>query len=372
MVFQRLCKAGQTLHLRFGNHAQDCPIYSETEDRIIVGFPASTLGQWELKPGTRLTLTLNDRGRRYEAIVELGGSGHLDGAECCHVFHPRILKCLDDTRLSDYVPDQPLRCTYSSRTLDILDGRVRALGLDGVELVMERSSHLLKQDALRVGTETMLELILGKESRVLAPARFAHFGDGYAGLPFREDGDQSYRQPYRVWLEERVRAQRSQDQKDFDPKGTRAQKSTEGEEARPGSEIKLLVDREPMILVVSEGDVFPKHFAQSLGRKFGVAYLDYVQGDVHRALGTPAGDWGRIKLLLIQQRLRISSGLELTRKVVQEEACPLPILVVGIEEDVALKRNRAIAAGAVDFISVEPFNILKVMKTIEDTLKMFG
>lgn len=56
----------------------------------------------------------------------------------------------------------------------------------------------------------------------------------------------------------------------------------------------------------------------------------------------------------------------------QGEGCPLPILVVGLEEDVALKRNRAIAAGAVDFISVEPFHVLRVMKVIEETLRMFG
>jgi FixJ family two-component response regulator len=135
------------------------------------------------------------------------------------------------------------------------------------------------------------------------------------------------------------------------------------------------VDRAPLLLVISEGDAFPKHMAQSLGRKFGIAYLDYVHGDVKPALRELAEadqEWGRVKLLLVHQRLRISSGLELTRRLVQEEACPLPILVVGIEEDVALKRNRAIAAGAVDFISVEPFNVLKVMRTIEDTLKMFG
>jgi hypothetical protein len=46
--------------------------------------------------------------------------------------------------------------------------------------------------------------------------------------------------------------------------------------------------------------------------------------------------------------------------------------VAGLEDDVALKRNRAIAAGAVDFISVDPFRVLHVMKAIEDTLKMFG
>jgi CheY-like chemotaxis protein len=375
MVIQRLCKAGQTIHLQFNVHGQDFPIYRESEDRMILGLPALTMNQWGLKPGAKMALTLNDRGRRYEAIVELGGSGHLDGVECCHVFHPRMLRCLDDARLADFVPDQPLRCTYAARHLDIRDGRIRAVGLEGVEMLIDRISNPFKEDAVRVGTETMLELFLDKGTRVLAPARFSHFGEGYAGLPFREDGDQSYRQAYRAWLDEAIRGQRLRDQREFEPSGTQAQKTTEAEEIRPGSEAKFLVERDPLILVVCEGGAFPEHIAQSLGRKFGVAFLDYVQGDVLPTLGPLAEGgrtWGRVKLLLVHQRLRVSSGLELTRHLVQEERCPLPILVAGVEEDVALKRNRAVAAGAVDFISVEPFNVLKVMKAIEDTLKMFG
>jgi hypothetical protein len=374
MVIQRLCKAGQNLHLKFGAHGQDFPIHGESEDRIIIGFPLLAMNQWGLKPGVKMTLTLNDRGKRYEAIVELGGTGHMNGAECCHIYHPRMLRCLDDVKLSDFVPEQPLRCTYTTRQLDIRDGRIRALGLEGVEMLMDRASNPLKEDAVRVGTETMLEIFLDRETRVLAPSRFAHFGDGYAGLPFREDGDRSYRQPYQAWLEDMIRRQRLRDQREFEPSGTQSPKAAEAEDARPGSGAKLIVERDPLVLIVCEGDVFPKHFAQSLGRKFGVAYLDYVQGDVLPTLGSLAteGNWGRVKLLLVHQRLRISSGLELTRRLVQEEHCPLPILVAGIEEDVALKRNRAIAAGAVDFISVDPFNVLKLMKNIEDTLKMFG
>ena len=76
-------------------------------------------------------------------------------------------------------------------------------------------------------------------------------------------------------------------------------------------------------------------------------------------------------MLLINQRLRLTSGLELTRQLTQAEGCPLPILMAGTEEDAALKRNRAVAAGAVDFIPVEPFRILAVMRALEGTLSLF-
>jgi CheY-like chemotaxis protein len=128
-----------------------------------------------------------------------------------------------------------------------------------------------------------------------------------------------------------------------------------------------------MLLVIAEGDAFANRVTESLGRKFGVAALDYVQGLVKPTLaGLGGGDWGPVRLVLVHQRLRVSSGLELTHQMVANEGCTLPILVAGVEDDVALKRNRAIAAGAVDFISVEPFHVLKVMRAIEDTLRMFG
>jgi hypothetical protein len=57
---------------------------------------------------------------------------------------------------------------------------------------------------------------------------------------------------------------------------------------------------------------------------------------------------------------------------VQEEACPLPILVAGTEEEAGLKRNRAMAAGAVDHLVVDPFHVLSVLRTLDETVKLFG
>lgn len=374
MVLQRLCRAGGGVHLKLNAFDQDVLVYAETEDRVILGISDVVRGQWGFKPGVHLQMTLEDRGRRYEAVIEMTGHGRFEGVESCAFSHPRVLKCLDDDRLSDFRPDRPMSCTYSTHSLEIRDGKIRAFGNQGVELCYGGADS--KNEILRLGDETVLGLVLGKEEHLVAPAKVAHFGNGYAGLPFREEADRAFLPAYRRWLEEMVRGQLKRDQEGFDPSGSRAAaRSSEAELARPGSGIKLLADRDPLLLIISEGEGFSRRMAESLGKKYGLACLDYVQGKVQpnlAALGAQGGEWGRVKLLLVHQRLRVSSGLELTRDLIQEENCPLPILVVGLEEDVPLKRNRAIAAGAVDFISVEPFHVLRVMKAIEDTLKMFG
>lgn len=373
MVLQRVCVSGGLVQVKHQAFVQDVALYAELEDRIVLGIPDVLRGQWGLKPGSHLLMTLEDRGKRYEAIIELAGHGRYQGVESCAFHHPRTLKCLSDERLSDFMPDRPIPCTYTTHALGIKDGKLRTLGAQGVELCFAGAE--VRDGLLRIGEETMLELQLGKDERLVAPSRVAHFGDGYAGIRFREDGDQGFLLAYRRWLDEMVRAQHRRDQDGFDPKGAQAARASETEAPRTGSEAKWLVDKDPLLLIVSEGDAFPRRMAESLGKKYGLAYLDYVQGRVQPclgALGADPGGWGRVKLVLIHQRLRVSSGLELTKELSVTEGCPLPILVVGLEEDVSLKRNRAIASGAVDFISVEPFHVLRVMKAIEDTLKMFG
>jgi CheY-like chemotaxis protein len=371
LVLQRLCLAGGVVHLKHNAFEQDVPVFAELEDRLILGISDVVRGQWGFKPGMHLLMTLEDRGKKFEAVIEMLGHGRFEGVESCAFNHPRVLKCLNDDRLSDFRPDRTAPCTYSTHALEIRDGKIRAFGYQGVELCYAGADS--KSGILRLGDETVLGLVLGKGESLVAPAKVVYFGDGYAGIHFREDADQAFLLVYRRWLEEMVRGQAKRDQDGFEPSGSRVKAHIPDTETRRA--IKLLVDHDPLLLIISEGDAFPNRMAESLGRKYGLACLDYVQGRVHpdlAVLGTDGGNWGRVKLLLVHQRLRVSSGLELTRDLIQEERCPLPILVVGLEEDVPLKRNRAIAAGAVDFISVEPFHVLRVMKAIADTLQMFG
>ncbi len=371
-VFQRICRSGGGVRLKFGAFEQAFPVLGEEPGRVLLGITDVERGQWELKPGAKVLMGVDDRGRKFEAIVEMEGHGRLEGVECCHFGAPRTLKCMDERRMADFLPERPLSCTFTTHALDIRDGWIRAFGNEGLELV-PRAGEPVRGEALRLGAGTVVEFALDPATKVVLPSQVDHFGEGYTGLRFKDEADPQALRNYRGWLGEMLRSQHQKDQQDFDPKGAHSRGKEEGEAARPGSQARVLLERDPLLLVIAEGDAFPRRIVESLGRKFGVASLDYVQGLVRPTLGaTGAGEWGRLRLILVHQRLRVSSGLELTHQLVEGEGCTLPILVAGIEEDVALKRNRAIAAGAVDFISVEPFRVLQVMKAIEDTLKMFG
>lgn len=372
MVFQRLCREETRIHLKFGNQEHECLVLAEDPERTSLGITEEERNLWELKPRTRLLLCLEDRGRKFQAITAMEGSGRIHGVECCHVTTPRLLTCMEEWSLADYLPDHPVPCTYTTHGTTIRDGVIRAFGNDGVQL-STRAADGHRGEPLALQADTLLECSLERDIKVLLPCTVNHHAEGYLGLRIRDSVEADPLHTYRAWLSERVWSQNQRDKQEFTPEGVRAKRKEEAPAVRPGTQARMILDHSPLVLVIAEGDAFPQRIAESLGRKFGVATLDYVKGLVKPTLAVLGPDeWGPVKLILVHQRLRVGSGLELTHQLVATEGCPLPILVAGTEEDVSLKRNRAIAAGAVDFISVEPFNVIRVMKALDETLKMFA
>ena len=177
---------------------------------------------------------------------------------------------------------------------------------------------------------------------------------------------------YRLWLTDAMIIQDRKDRELFQNGGVRAVR-TKIEPIKTGPTLQLLSDRDPLVLVISEPP-FSVRMAEAVGRKFGVAGLDFARGEVRpllKSLGVEGNGWGRIRLVLVHQRLRSMSGMELAAKLIKEEGCPLPLLVAGPEEDALVKRNRALALGAVDFLPVDPFRILAVIQALDQTLKTF-
>ncbi len=380
MVFQRLCEDDGKLQVVFGALRGDFQVLGEAPDRVILGVSDLERGQWRLKAGSRLTLNLVDRGLPYEAVVDFQGHGRLHGVEACHVTLPRVLRALDTHRLADFVPDRPIPCPFSDQQNNVKDGLARAFGEDGLELAPPEGTRVLS-DMLRLNASSTVELRAAVGDNLVLPVKVAYFGERVWGLRLADSADRVAVGRYRQWLLEARHRQAQKDLSRFNPGGLEfhrpAAHQEVGKEAvrPPSAHPRILVDRDPMVLVLAEGEAFPARLAQAIGRKFGVASLDLGPGPVRPTLGQLGADetgWGRVHLVLIHHHLRSGSAMERCRRLAQEEACPLPILVAGTEEGADLKRNRAMAAGAVDHLVVEPFNVLRVIRSVDETLKLFG
>ena len=373
MAFQRLCEGQGAVELQLNNLKGNFPVLAESPGRVVLGISDVTRGQWGLKPGMKLTLHLQDRGIPYEATVDFQGHGRLEGEEACHIGIPRLLRALEEHRLAEYVPGRGLPCTFSTQAQDILRGSAVAFGEEGLELEPPDDKVTLPE-RLRLNGKTHLELHHEKDETLVLAAKVAYYREKVWGLRFTEETDAHVLGQYRAWLMGARRMQMQRDRERFDPKGRAAPKAAP-EAPKLGTQANLLADKDPVVLVLSEGDALPKRLAETLGRKLGVAFLDYVKGPVKPTLATlGAGDedWGRVKLIVVSTKLRLASPLEVVKQLAGPEGCQLPMLICGSEEDAEVRRNRAIAAGAVDYVVVEPFHVLKVMKALEETIRMFG
>lgn len=368
MAFQRLVEGEERVEVQFGTLRGEFRVLAETPDRVILAISDLERGQWRLKPGSRLTLHLRDRGLPFEAVVDFRGHGRIHGAEACHVSLPRLLRALETHRLAEFSPDRPVPCPFADQRSNVLDGRATAFGEDGLELAPPEGTRVLG-DVLRLHATSSVELRAAVGDSLPLPVKVAYFGERLWGMRITEAADPRQVGRYRQWLRE---ARHQQDQRD------RARFSAGGLEATriPGKPDptracpppRLLVDRDPLLLVLAEGEAFPARLAEAVGRKYGVAALDPLTGLVHPGLADLGADergWGRVKLVVIHQRLRTGTASECCRMLLKREACPLPILLAGGSEDPDLSRARARAVGAVDHLAVEPFHVLGVLRAID-------
>jgi CheY-like chemotaxis protein len=373
MVFQRLCEGEEAVQLVYGTLRGEFKVLAEFPDRVILGISDLERGQWRLKTGSHLTMYLQDRGLPYEAVVDFQGHGKLHGVEASHVAMPRQLRALDTHRLADYVPDRAIACPFADQHNDVKDGHAKAFGEDGLELAPPEGTRSLS-DILRLNATSTVELRAALGESLVLPVRVAYFGEKVWGLRLADSADKLAVGRYRQWLIEARHQQAQRDRSRFSPGGLEARHLTRSLEANHhlSSAPKLLVDHDPLVLVLAEGEAFPARLAESIGRKFGVAALDLGPGPVKPALESLGDGWGRVKLVLVHHHLRSISAMERCRRLIHDETCPLPILIAGSDEDLDLKRNRAMMAGAMDHLVVEPFHVLSVIHALDEAIRIFG
>jgi len=370
MIIQRLCLAGLKLSLACRNNRSQFQILFQEKDRISFRMTAAELEAWNFAVDENVSMIFEDRGFRYETVIEFIEKADKEGILCAQFTAPRVLRRADDRRLAFFVPENAPKVIFTNSRNDLLDGQIKGMSRDGFEVYLKDSSKRI-EDVLSLGEESTLDLALEDNLRITATAKVAYFGDNHVGMKFTDKVDKTVLNQYRNWLDVQERVQADKDREAFESGVLRSVGRGTGAVL---PQVRQWAERKPYILILTEREEFARHMAEALGRKWGVLSLDYITGPLLpflKPIAGEAGGWGPISLILIHNQLRLASPLELSRQIVSQEKCPVPVLLAGTEEDVDLKRNRAMAAGAVDYVPVEPFKILSVLRKLDETIKLF-
>lgn len=375
-VLQRLCLAGARLEVAYKAQRAAYPILTEDGERLAFRMSFEEIGAWGLKPGENLAIKLKDRGLEYECVVSHAGQEVLEGVETCQATIPRVLRRSDLHRLADFIPDrggaQVYAATFTNTRNALIDGTVQSFGEEGLELVMRNTKQDIRE-LLRMGEESLLDVPLEGDLRLCAPTTVAYFGENLVGLRFAKQSDAKLLDRYRTWMQDQQVLQAQQDKEAFSPRGFQ-EATARMNRAAALPTVKVVVDRDPLILLLTEKEEFARRLGEALSRKFGLAMLDHIKGPVKAqlaGLGAGDGSWGRVRLVLIHNQLRLASPLELCHQLLDQEGCPVPVILAGTEEDEPRKRHHAVAAGAVDYVTVEPFRILAILRKLDETLRLF-
>lgn len=376
MALQRLCLAGARVHVAYRDHRSGFPLLTEDGERMAFRMGFDDIASWGLKPGEHLALKLTDRGLDYECVVTFLGQEVVEAVEAGLASIPRTLRRSDLHRLADFIPDPghgPARhATFTNTRNALLDGTVQSFGEEGLELVLRNTKQDIRE-LLRMGEESLLDLPIEGDLRLRAPTTVAYFGENLVGLRFTKQADGGLLDRYRTWVQDQQTAQAQRDREDFSPRGFQ-EATARINRAAALPTVKVIVDRDPMILLLTEKEDVARRLGEALSRKFGLAMLDHIKGPVKSQLGAVGGGdsgWGRVRMVLVHHQLRLASPLDLCRQVIDQEGCAVPVLLAGTEEDEPKKRHHAVAAGAVDFVVTEPFRILAILRKLDETLKLF-
>lgn len=376
MALQRLCLAGARLDVAYKSQRAAYPIFTEDGERLAFRMSFQDIGAWGLKVGDNLAIKLKDRGLEYDCVVAHAGQELIEGVETCLTAIPRVLRRSDMHRLADFIPDrtpaQAYVATFTNTRNAIIDGTVQSFGEEGMELVLRNSKQDIRE-LLRMGEESLLDVHLDDGLRLQAPTTVAYFGENLVGLRFGGKTDPKLLDQYRTWVQDQQQHQAQQDREEFSPRGFQ-EATARISRATAMPTVKLLVDRDPLLLLLTEKEDFARRFGEALSRRFGLAMLDHIKGPVKTQLkGIDGGDggWGRVRMVLIHNQLRLTSPLELCRQLVNQEGCPVPVLLLGNEEEEVKKRHHAMTMGAMEYVVVEPFRILAILRKLDETLRLF-
>ena len=375
-ILQRLCLAGARLEVAYKSQRAGFPILTEDGEHLAFRMAFEEIGAWGLRPGEYLAIKLKDRGLDYECVVSHAGQEVQDRVEACLVTIPRVLRRSDMHRLADFIPDregaQAHAATFTNTRNALIDGTVQSFGEEGLELVLRNTKQDIRE-LLRMGEESLLDVPLEDNLRLRAPTTVAYFGENLVGLRFSKQADTKMLDRYRSWVQDQQVRQAQQDREAFSPQGFQ-EATARLNRAAAMPMVKVLVDRDPLVLLLTEKEDFAHRLGEALSRKFGLAMLDHIKGPVKaqlRDLGVGEEGWGRVRLVVIHNQLRLASPLDLCRQLLDEEGCPVPVILAGTEEEEVLKRHRAVVAGAVDYLAVEPFRILATVRKLDEILRLF-
>ncbi len=382
IMFHKMHANAQSLHLQLKDKVR-CPILSVDEKWLFVGLSIAERERQGVRQGQSARISFYFEGKELFGGVAIAGAGRLDDKDALRLSFPASMTVNDDFCLTHFHLTPRKEIVFTSTMNQLCTGAVVNLGIKGVDIKSKESQSI--KELLAVDRETQLGFELEKDLHFSFKGRVLYFQDyeeQLIGIEFL-DADREQEQQLNQWIVDQTSRKQDKDRhflsarkQQGSGKPARMAQSPgpaapeEGEPAAPQAQPALrddyapvLKEGDPYILALSKDEELIARLGKCLMRKYGVLRSKGRFANVKELIPhyKPA-------MILVHERLGTVSGFDLAKTIIEHADQEQFIMVMGDAEDEIEKRNRAVRAGAVDYLVVTPFKTLPIFKKIDEMI----
>lgn len=368
VIFNRLLERNQALHLKVGDDRILCRTLAMEGDHIFVACSQADRERYKISPTQPIAFSLFHEGKEYYAASKLSGSGKMEGQDALRLDWPASILINDDYCLTQLNLMPKKSVTFTSTTNQFVEGDLINIGVKGIDL--KTKDRTPNQEVLKIDQTTMVAFDLEPGFNIAQKARvlyYTQYGQDLVGVEFL-DMDRDLEQRLAKWIQDGADSKKRADQSWLQSGGAKSRaKSVAGGVSRSIADLEdyetVVKEGDPYVLVITRDPAALKRLTKSLSRKYGILAskgrfkrVEAIIGEYHPVM------------VIIHDQLGTVSGFDLTKTIIKHVGSDFRILVMGSEEDQVEKQALSHEAGALDFLIIEPFHMLKIFRMIDDAI----
>ncbi|MDJ0838718.1 MAG: PilZ domain-containing protein [Acidobacteriota bacterium] len=372
VIFSRLIDNARSLEFKLGSNGLRARLMDDDEESIFVEFSGEDREKYEIRAGQSVGMSFYYEGKEYYGSLTVMGAGKLEGKEALRFVYPLGLNINDDFGLTELNLAPRPELLYTSMFNDFCEGRLVNIGPVGADITSEMTGKIGQY--LMVDKETTLGFELEPGFKISAAGRVLYInnvGEELIGVKFT-NLDAETEKRLAEWIAEKQAFKKNGDRAFLKDRGV-GKKPVKRQVERAGNKAPILAydyktvlhQGEPWILVLARDEEILQRIGKVLQRKYGVLISKGRYTNVQKII-----DYYRPCLILVYETLDTISGFDLAKTISSENDGAIPLAMLGNEEDVEAKRERARSFKAVNYLPVEPFHPLGFFKKIEEMMKV--
>ena len=373
IIFRQLVENARFVFPNFSDEKLPCRLLNDEEDSLFIALKTEDRERFGIRMNQQAAIRFFYECKEYYTSVAIMGAGRFEGTDALRLAYPRALRINDQYCLTQLHLIPRRDCTFTSTTNQFCSGKIINLGVKGIDLRSEEVQPI--RELLAVDHEVMVGFELSDSLKISQKGRVAYinqFDEIFAGIEF-VDLDKGLEEKIAEWMTNQSIEKKNREldalRKKRKPKPKRsaaAPRENAGPVLAHDYRGTILKEGDPYILLLSRDEALIQRLGKCLMRKYGILISKGRFSNVTKIMSHYDP-----KMIIIHDTIGTVSGFDLVKTILGHADAEIAAVIMGSAEEEQERRIRAIDAGALDYLPIEPFKMLPVFKRVDEAMSLF-